>query len=73
MTTSKEVTLPRDGLSRWEQLKTFVPLSRESIRKRELAGTFPRRQHLTKRCAVWSNHEIHQWLEDPVNYRAGGA
>jgi predicted DNA-binding transcriptional regulator AlpA len=65
--------LPVDGLSRWEQIKVFVPLSRESVRQRELAGRFPRRQHLTKRCAVWPNREIHRWLADPLNYRAEAA
>ncbi|MCC8396314.1 AlpA family transcriptional regulator [Paraburkholderia sp. MMS20-SJTR3] len=66
-------TLPVDGLSRWEQIKVFIPMSRESVRQRELAGRFPKRQHLTKRCAVWSNREIHKWIADPQNYRAEGA
>jgi predicted DNA-binding transcriptional regulator AlpA len=48
-------------------------MSRESVRQRELAGKFPRRQYLTKRCAVWSNREIHRWFADPLNYRAEAA
>ncbi|MFL9893750.1 helix-turn-helix transcriptional regulator [Paraburkholderia sp. RL17-381-BIF-C] len=66
-------TLPVDGLSRWEQIKVFVPLCRETIRQRELAGRFPKRQQLTQRCAVWQNREIHRWLADPLNYRAEAA
>ncbi len=66
-------TLPVDGLSRWEQIKVFVPMSRETVRQRELAGLFPKRKHLTKRCAVWPNREIHKWLADPQNYRAEAA
>lgn len=70
-------TLPADGLSRWSDLKPFIPLSRETIRQRELAGRFPRHQKITQRCTVWPNREIHRWLTDPVNYRAsniiGGA
>jgi prophage regulatory protein len=66
-------TLPVDGLSRWNDLKQFIPFSRESLRQRELQGKFPRRQYLTKRCAVWSNREIHRWFADPLNYRAEGA
>ncbi|MDR5770192.1 MULTISPECIES: AlpA family phage regulatory protein [unclassified Caballeronia] len=67
---SHPISLPLDGLSRWNDIKHFVPMSRESLRQRELSGRFPRRQYLTKRCAVWSNREIHQWFADPVNYRA---
>ncbi len=66
-------TLPVDGFSRWNDLQRFVPMSRESVRQRELAGKFPRRQYLTKRCAVWSNREIHRWFADPLNYRAEAA
>ncbi|HDR9081505.1 TPA: AlpA family phage regulatory protein [Burkholderia vietnamiensis] len=63
-------SLPLDGLSRWSDLKPFIPLSRETIRQRELAGRWPRHQKLSMRCTVWSNREIHRWLADPVNYRA---
>jgi len=72
MTTPKPVhsTLPLDGVSRWPDLKPFVALSREWIRKRELEGKFPKRIFLNKRCAVWQNREIHRWLADPLNYRA---
>lgn len=63
-------SLPLDGLSRWSDLRPFIPLSRETIRQRELAGRFPRHQKLTERCTVWANREIHRWLADPVNYRS---
>ncbi|MGF6777831.1 helix-turn-helix transcriptional regulator [Paraburkholderia sp. GAS334] len=62
--------LPLDGYTRWNDLKRLVPLCRESIRQRELEGRFPRRIHLSQRCAVWSNRELHKWLADPVGYRA---
>lgn len=68
---SAPAALPLDGLSRWSDLKLFIPLSRETIRQRELAGRFPRHQKITQRCTVWPNREIHRWLADPVNYRAG--
>jgi predicted DNA-binding transcriptional regulator AlpA len=64
--------LPADGFTRWSELRTFVPFSRETLRKRELAGKFPRRQHLSQRCAAWPNRELHRWFADPVNYRAEG-
>lgn len=65
--------LPADGYSRWSTLKAFVPFSRETLRKRELAGLFPKRLHLgSERCAAWSNREVHRWLADPANYRVKG-
>jgi predicted DNA-binding transcriptional regulator AlpA len=62
--------LPHTGFSRWSELKRFVPLSRETVRLREMEGRFPRRVHLTERTAAWRNEEIHQWLSDPAGYRA---
>lgn len=71
--TAEGIALPIDGLSRWKDLQHFIPMSRESVRQREMQGKFPRRQYLTKRCAVWSNREIHRWFADPLNYRAEAA
>ncbi|MCX4156140.1 MULTISPECIES: helix-turn-helix transcriptional regulator [Paraburkholderia] len=62
-------SLPLDGYSRWSDLQDFVPFSRETLRTRELEGRFPRRQHLSQRCAVWSNRELHRYFSDPVGYR----
>ncbi|OXJ00027.1 MULTISPECIES: helix-turn-helix transcriptional regulator [Burkholderia] len=65
--------LPLDGYSRWADLSRLVPLSRESIRQREIAGRFPRRVQLgSQRCIAWPNREIHRWLADPSNYRVEG-
>ncbi|QQC63862.1 helix-turn-helix transcriptional regulator [Paraburkholderia ginsengisoli] len=63
--------LPLDGFSRWSDLRDFVPMSRESVRLRELAGRFPKRVRLgSERCVGWENRQIHQWLTDPDGYRA---
>lgn len=65
--------LPFDGFSRWGFLKYFIPLSHESVRRRELAGRFPKRVQLgSARCVAWPNREIHRWLADPSGYRVEG-
>ncbi|MBN3812222.1 AlpA family phage regulatory protein [Paraburkholderia sp. Ac-20347] len=65
--------LPLDGFIRWNDLKRLVPLSHESVRKREMKGHFPRRVRLgSARCVGWPNREIHRWLADPDGYRAEG-
>ncbi|MDR8396976.1 AlpA family phage regulatory protein [Paraburkholderia sp. USG1] len=67
------IGLPKDGFSRWNDLAPLAGMSRETIRQRELQGKFPRRIHLTKRCAVWKNQELHRFFADPLNYRAEAA
>ncbi|RQT51636.1 AlpA family phage regulatory protein [Burkholderia cepacia] len=65
-------SLPLDGFSRWSDLRPFIPFCRETLRKRELEGRFPRRQHLSPRCTAWPNRELHRWFSDPVSYRVDG-
>lgn len=63
-------TLPAIGMSRWEQLRHFVPLSRESWRKLVNAGRAPKAVKLSARCTMYSNAEVHRWLTDPAGYAA---
>ncbi len=64
-------SLPRDGYTRWGELKRIVPLSHETVRQREHAGRFPKRVQLgSARCVAWPNWEILRWLADPAGYRA---
>lgn len=67
--TQAPATLPLDGLSKWGDLRRSICLSRETVRKREQEGKFPRSIRLTQRCTVWKNREIHRYLADPLNYR----
>ncbi|WP_206002897.1 helix-turn-helix transcriptional regulator [Paraburkholderia polaris] len=60
---------PETGRSRWRDIEPFVRYSREWARQHEMAGRFPKRQHMG-RTALWENSEIKRWLADPVNYRA---
>ncbi|WP_246795664.1 helix-turn-helix transcriptional regulator [Burkholderia perseverans] len=66
--------LPFDGFSRWADLQPFIPMSRESVRLRELDGRFPKRVQLgSARCVAWPNSELHRYFADPANYRASDA
>jgi predicted DNA-binding transcriptional regulator AlpA len=60
--------LPLDGYTRWNELKHYVPFSRETLRQHELAGRFPQRIHFSSRCAAWSNRELHRYFENPECY-----
>jgi len=62
--------LPFHGQSRWAQIEPFVPFSRETARKLELQGRFPKRIRITERCSLFPNCELHRWFADPAGYRA---
>jgi prophage regulatory protein len=68
-------TLPIVGMSRWEQLRHFIPVSRETWRQLVLAGRAPKPIRLTERCSMYDNGAVHRWLADPISYRhlEGGA
>ncbi|WP_081074911.1 helix-turn-helix transcriptional regulator [Burkholderia stagnalis] len=68
--TQAPATLPLDGFSKWADLRPFVRLSRETVRKLEREGRFPPAIRLTLRCTVFDNRETHRYLADPLNYRA---
>ncbi|WP_439671461.1 helix-turn-helix transcriptional regulator [Cupriavidus necator] len=63
-------TLPRDGYSRFKQLQPFLPVSREKWRQLTRDGRAPAPVRLGARCTVWKNSDVHQWLADPLNYKA---
>lgn len=63
-------TLPEIGMCRWDTLRRFIPLSRESWRKLVIAGKAPQPVKLSARCTMYPNAEVHRWLADPAAYQA---
>ena len=63
-------TLPSVGFSRWSQLQYFIPVSRETWRKLVKDGRAPQPQRWTERCTVYSNAEVHRWMQNPATYQA---
>jgi len=64
-------TLPADGMSRLSQLKKFLPFSRETFRKLSRDGKAPQPIRMGIRCTFYKNRDLHEFLADPLNYRAG--
>lgn len=64
-------TLPLIGKSRWSKIKHFAPVSREKFRQLSLVGRAPKPEREGTRCTFYDNPELHKWLADPINYRAG--
>ena len=67
---TQPLTLPADGMSRWNQIAPFTPISRERFRQLSNQGRAPQPIRLGIRCTMYSNRELHRWLADPVNYQA---
>ena len=61
--------LPLIGISRWNQIAPFVGVCRETWRKLCRAGRAPKPIQRSPRCTVWSNEQIHLYLNDPLGYR----
>lgn len=65
-----QLKIPLDGKSRWEQLRHFIPVSRETWRKLCKAGKAPQPERVSLRCTVYDNAQIHLWLSNPSAYHA---
>jgi predicted DNA-binding transcriptional regulator AlpA len=61
-------TLPKIGMSRFSQFKKFLPLSREKFRQLSKAGKAPQAIRMGSRLTMYSNEEIHRFLENPLGY-----
>ena len=65
-------SLPLVGMSRWQQLRHLIPVSRETWRQLVIAGKAPPAVKLSERCTMYSNEQVLRWIADPVGYRAEG-
>ena len=66
----ERTTLPKDGMSRFKQFQSFLPVSRETWRKLVNEGKAPQPVRMGTRCNLYRNSELHAFLADPLNYRA---
>ena len=69
---SSKINLPFDGMSRWSQIAPFSPFCREKFRQLVRAGKAPQPVRFSERCTAYSNHELHKFFADPLNYQAEG-
>ena len=62
--------LPNTGMSRWKQFQQFCPISREKFRQMVRDKQAPQPIRLGTRCTMYHNQDLHQFLADPLNYKA---
>jgi prophage regulatory protein len=43
-------------------------LSRSTLYRKIEQGTFPNQVRISERCVGWREHDIEQWLRNPMSY-----
>jgi prophage regulatory protein len=59
----------QDSLLRIERVCERTGLSRASIYRREMAGTFPKRVRLGLRSVAWYESDVSDFIAAPMDYR----
>lgn len=67
---NNRVQIPQDGMSRYSQLAPFLGVTKTTFHKLAKEGKAPKPYRLGIRCTMWKNSDIHEWLANPVAYRA---
>lgn len=56
------IYLPETGFLRQPQVLAFVPISKSTLWRRVLAGTFPAPIKLSPRVTAWRVEEVRRWI-----------
>lgn len=60
------------GLSRFNDIEPYLPVSRETWRLLVNGLRAPQPIRMSKRCTVWRNDEVNAWLADPAAFSVEG-
>jgi len=55
-------TLPETGFLRQQQVLSFIPISKSTLWRRVLAGTFPAPVKLSQRVTAWRAEDVRHWI-----------
>lgn len=69
--TQEVQVLPKIGMSRFNQFKRYLPLSREKFRQLSKVGKAPQPIRMGSRLTMYSNEELHRFLANPLAYDMG--
>lgn len=62
-------TIHPEGLYRWDEFADRIPFSRETWRKRVLAGQAPAAKLVSRACTAWKGEDILAWLNNHDSYK----
>jgi predicted DNA-binding transcriptional regulator AlpA len=64
------VEIAPQGLYRWAQIKSLLPISRETWRLRIKAGRAPKPSYEDDNVTAWRGADLIAWLDNPSGYEA---
>ena len=67
--TNTTTELPLKGLSRFEQIKPYIGMSRSSFLALVEQKKAPQPQRLSQRMSVYRNEDVHRFIQDPLNFK----
>lgn len=65
-----EIISSSDRILRLPTVVERTGLSRATIYRKILLGTFPRQIQISIRCSGWRESEINEWMRNPIFYSA---
>ena len=57
-------SLPETGFLRQPQVLTFIPISKSTLWRRVMDGTFPAPVKLSPRVTVWRVEDVRRWIKE---------
>lgn len=62
--TDRPVVLPETGFLRQPQVLTFVPISKSTLWRRMVAGTFSKPLKLSSNVTAWRAEDVRRWIAE---------
>ena len=62
--STPSTVLPETGFLRQSQVLIFVPISKTTLWRRVVAGTFPQPVKLSPKVTVWRAEDVRRWISE---------
>jgi len=59
---------PPDRILRLDAVLDRTGLSRSTLYRKMVAGTFPKRVRIAQRCTGWRESAVNEWMRNPMFY-----
>lgn len=66
-------TLPKDGMSRANQLLPYLPFGKTTLFDWVRKGKFPKPIKLSPTMTAWRNSDVLEWLDNPTAWEQNNA
>lgn len=62
--SSQSSILPETGFLRQSQVLIFIPISKTTLWRRVVAGTFPQPVKLSPKVTAWRAEDVRRWISE---------